>query len=425
MSHFKFQWDRFLAILFISAFLHLHAGDLPKAKPEEVGLSSQRLAMITEVLKADVVSKKIPGAVLLIARHGKLAYLESVGKIDPVAETPMTADAIFRVYSMSKPIATVAAMMLVEDGKMNLEDPVSMYLPEFAKMMVGVEKPDAGGTPTLELVPARRPISVYDLMRHTSGITYGFFGSGLVKKAYDDARLLQDDMSNADFSRRIAKLPLSFQPGTTWDYGHSIDILGRVIEVISGKSLFQFEKERLLDPLGMSDTSFYVTDPLKHARVAEPFADNRSIGRNAEFNNPRMVQQFESGGGGMVSTASDYSRFLQMLLNGGSLDGKRFLAPRTIQLMTSEHAGTSSGIAPGMLANTGYGFGLGFAVRRSVGEAPVPADPGEYNWSGAGGTTMWVNPKADMLVVFMVQTTKQNLRYRSLLRNMIYASVVQ
>ena len=425
MRHFKFQWDRFFAALFISAFLQLHAGDLPKAKPEEVGLSSERLAMITEVLQADVASKKIPGAVLLIARHGKLAYLGSVGKVDPATDKPTTVDGIFRVYSMSKPITTVAAMMLVEDGKLNLENPVAMYLPEFAKMMVGVEKQDAGGTPTLELVPARRPISVYDLMRHTSGITYGFFGTGLVKKAYDEARLLQDDQSSAEFSQRVAKLPLSYQPGTTWDYGHSTDILGRVVEVISGKSLFQFQKERLLDPLGMSDTSFVVTDPLKHARVAEPFADNRSIGRNAEFSNPRVAQKFESGGGGMVSTASDYSRFLQMLLNGGSLDGKRFLAPRTVQLMTSEHAGASSGIAPGMLAGTGYGFGLGFAVRRSTGEAPVPADPGEYNWSGAGGTTMWVNPKADLLVVFMVQTTKQNLRYRSLLRNMIYAAVLQ
>lgn len=425
MRHFIFPWYRFLAILFISGFLHLHAGDLPQAKPEEVGLSSQRLAMITEVLRADVASKKIPGAVLLIARHGKLAYLESVGKVDPATDKPMTVDGIFRVYSMSKPITTVAAMMLVEDGKLNLENPVAMYLPEFAKMMVGVEKPDAGGTPTLELVPARRPMSVYDLMRHTSGITYGFFGSGLVKKAYDEARLLQDDMSSAEFSQRVAKLPLSYQPGTTWDYGHSTDILGRVVEVISGKSLFQFEKERLLDPLGMSDTSFFVADPLKHARIAEPFADNRNIGRNAEFSNPRIAQKFEAGGGGLVSTASDYARFLQMLLNGGSLDGKRFLAPRTVQLMTSEHAGASSGIAPGMLANTGYGFGLGFAVRRSTGEAPVPADPGEYNWNGAGGTTMWVNPKADLLVVFMVQTTKQNLRYRSLLRNMIYAAVLQ
>jgi CubicO group peptidase (beta-lactamase class C family) len=425
MRHFRFPWARFFAALFVSAFLHLQAGDLPRAKPEAVGLSSQRLAMITEVLKADVASKRIPGAVLLIARHGKLAYLESVGNLDPSTESPMTADAIFRIYSMSKPITTVAAMMLVEDGKLSLENPVSMYLPEFAKMMVGVEKPDAGGAATLELVPARRPISVYDLMRHTSGLTYGFFGTGLVKKAYDDARLLQDDQSSAEFSQRVARLPLSYQPGTTWDYGHSTDILGRVVEVISGKSLFQFEKERLLDPLGMSDTSFVVTDPLKHARVAEPFADNRSMGRNAEFSNPRIAQKFESGGGGMVSTASDYSRFLQMLLNGGSLDGKRFLAPRTVQLMTSEHAGASSGIAPGMLANTGYGFGLGFAVRRSTGEAPVPADPGEYNWSGAGGTTMWVNPKADLLVVFMVQTTKQNLRYRSLLRNMIYASVLQ
>lgn len=390
-------------------------------------MSSQRLGLITGRLRADVADKKIPGAVLLIARHGKVAYLESMGTLDPAADTPMVKDGIFRIHSMSKPITSVAAMMLVEDGRMKLDDPVSMYLPEFARMVVGVEKPDSNGKLVLETVRARRGILIHDLMRHTSGITLGFFGPGLVKAAYDEANLFKEDLSNAEFSQRIAKLPLAYQPGTTWDYGHSTDILGRVIEVVSGKSLYQFEKERVLDPLKMQDTSFVVTGILKHKRVAEPFADDRNIGLNSDFNDPRKPQKWESGGGGMVSTATDYSRFLQMLLNGGSLDGKRLLGPKTIELMTSEHATEGAGIVPGPLyvPGTGYGFGLGFAVRRTTGEAAVPSGAGEYFWAGVGGTYMWVDPKAGMLVVFMMQSPRQRAHYRSLLRNMIYAAIVK
>ncbi len=403
------------------------AAELPRATPEQVDLSSARLGLITETLKADVAANKIPGAVLLIARRGKVAYFESVGKLDAAAGVPMGKDSIFRIYSMSKPITTVAAMMLVEDGKLKLDDPVALYLPEFAKMTVGVEKPDASGQPSLEIVPARRAITVQDLMRHTSGLTYGFFGPGLVKKAYNDANIGADDPDNAQFSQRIAKLPLAYQPGTTWDYSYSTDILGRIVEVVSGKSLLAFEKERLLDPLGMADTSFYVTDPVKQKRLAEPLANDRNIGVNVDVGDPRVARKLEGGGGGMVSTATDYAQFLQMLLGGGTLDGKRYLGPATIRQMTADHASAGAGIAPGplYLPGAGYGFGLGFAVRRATGEAAYPGEAGEYYWGGAGGTYMWVDPKSDMFVIFMMQSPKHRVYYRSVIRNMVYAAVLK
>ncbi len=237
-------------------------------------------------------------------------------------------------------------------------------------MKVGVEKPDpAGGKPTLELTPARRPITVQDLMRHTSGITYGFFGNGMVKKAYLEAGVTRGDYTNAEFADRIAKMPLAYQPGTTWDYSHSIDILGSIIEAVSGKSLLEYEKQRLLMPLGMNDTAFYVTEASKQPRIAEPFPNDRVFGIEAAFNDPRIQGKSESGGGGMVSTTTDYARFLQMLLSGGALDGKRILSPKTIAYMTSDQL---EGIVPGAyyLPGTGYTFGLGFAVRKTVGGPP-------------------------------------------------------
>ena len=426
---FTQRWIRRLAVaaLGLAAFMQLGAAELPLAKPEQVGLSSVRLQMLTDKLKADIAAKKLPGAVVLIARHGKVAYFESMGKLDPTNDTQMRKDAIFRIYSMSKPITTVAAMMLVEDGRLRLEDSISMYLPEFSNVVVGVEKPGPDGKPMLETVPARRPISVQDLMRHTSGLTYGFFGSGLVRKTYADAGLFNGDMNNDEFSKRIATLPLAYQPGSTWDYSHSTDILGRVVEVVSGQSLLQFEQERILKPLGMSDTSFYVTDSARQQRIAEPFANDRNIGLNADFGDPRVSRRQESGGGGMVSTARDYARFLQMLLNGGTLEGKRILGPQTIAYMTSDHSTAAAGITPGplYLPGYGYGFGLGVAVRRSNGESPVPGAAGEYNWGGAGGTYMWVDPRNDMFVVFMAQSPKQRVYLRSLLRNMVYSAVLK
>ena len=392
--------------------------------PEQAGFSAAGLARIDSYIKNEIDQNKIPGAIMMIQRKGKTAYFKSFGVRDPGTKEPMSPETIFRIYSMSKPITTVAAMMLVEEGKLQLDDPLSKYIPAFADVKVGVERKGEDGAMGLDLVPAKKPITIQDLMRHTSGLTYGFFGEGLVKKAYVDAHLFAGDVDNAEFVQRLAKLPLVYQPGTTWDYSHSVDVLGRVIEVISGKSLYQFEKERLLDPLGMKETAFYVTDPAKKSLVAEPFPNDRKIGNDAEMGDPRVVQKWESGGGGMVSTIGDYSRFAQMILNGGTLDGKRYLSPKTIAYMGSNHVGPGSGVSPGpyYLPGPGFGFGLGFAVRTEAGVSPVEGSVGEMNWSGAGGTTFWVDPKENMFVVFMAQTIQHRGRLRVALKNIVYGA---
>jgi CubicO group peptidase (beta-lactamase class C family) len=394
------------------------------AKPQEAGFSAAGLARIDAYIKNEIAGNKIPGAIMMIQRNGKTAYYRSFGVRDPGTKEPMTPNAIFRIYSMSKPITTVAAMMLVEEGKLQLDEPLSKYIPAFADVKVGVEKKGEDGKTVLDLVAAKRPITIQDLMRHTSGLTYGFFGEGLVKKAYVDANLQAGDVDNAEFADRLAKLPLVYQPGTTWDYSQSVDILGRVVEVVSGKSLYQFEKERLLDPLGMKDTAFYVTDPAKKPLVAEPFPNDRKIGAGAEMSDPRVVRKLESGGGGMVSTLGDYARFTQMVLNGGSLDGKRYLSPKTIAYMGSNHIGPAAGVVPGpyYLPGAGFGFGLGFAVRTEAGVSPIEGSVGEMNWSGAGGTTFWVDPKENMFVVFMAQTVSQRGRIRIALKNLVYGA---
>jgi CubicO group peptidase (beta-lactamase class C family) len=393
-------------------------------RPAEAGFNEAGLARLDAYIKNEIASNKIPGAIMMIQRQGKTAYFSSAGVRDPGTKEPMTPDTIFRIYSMSKPITTVAAMMLVEEGKLQLDEPLSKYIPAFANVKVGVEKKGEDGAIGLELVPAKRPITIQDLMRHTSGLTYGFFGEGLVKKAYVDAKLNADDPDNAEFAERIAKLPLAYQPGTTWDYSQSTDILGRVVEVVSGKSLYQFEKERLLDPLGMKDTTFYVTDPAKKSLVAEPFPNDRTIGNNSVMGDPRLAQKWESGGGGMVSTINDYSRFAQMILNGGTLEGRRYLSPKTIAYMGSNHIGLASGVTPGpyYLPGPGFGFGLGFAVRTEAGVSPIEGSVGEMNWSGAGGTTFWIDPKEDMFVIFMAQTVSQRGRIRIALKNVVYGA---
>jgi CubicO group peptidase (beta-lactamase class C family) len=327
---------------------------------------------------------------------------------------------------MSKPITTVAAMMLFEEGKLSLNEPVGKYIRALAKMQVATDnKPDSEADPQkLVLVPAERPISVQDLMRHTSGLTYGFFGDTPVKKLYAEAKLGNVAQTNAEFVDRIAKLPLSYQPGTTWDYSHSTDVLGRVVEVISGKSLYEFERERILSPLRMSTTSFYVTDQTNQSRIAEPFDNDRKIGNGATVGDPRVGGAWESGGGGMVSTATDYARFLQMLLNGGTLDGQQILGPKTVAYMTADQLGSAVVPGPYYLPGPGYGFGLAFAVRLDAGVSPVNGSPGDYSWGGAGGTAFWVDPKEQMFVVFMMQSPSQRMRYRPLLRDMIYAAII-
>jgi CubicO group peptidase (beta-lactamase class C family) len=401
------------------------ADPLPTANPESVGLSSERLKRITDTLKADIDKGTIPGAVLLISRKGKVAYFEALGSLDPEKKTAMTKDAIFRIYSMTKPITNVAAMILFEQGKLGLQDPVAKYIPQFKDVKVGEEKKDAEGKVTLELSPARRAMTVQDLMRHSAGLTYGFFGDSAVKKAYLAAEVYKEEFTNADFAHRIAKLPLAYQPGTTWDYSHATDILGRVVEVVSGKSLYQFMKETLLDPLGMTETTFFVTDPTKQARLAEPFSNDRTIGTGIGMSDPRVATKHELGGQGMVGTASDYARFLQMLLNGGTFEGKRYLSPTTIAYMTSDHMGEVVKRGPLDLMGAGYKFGLGFAVRTDAGVVTYAGSVGDYYWGGAGGTYFWVDPKEKMYVVFMMQSPKHRVPYRFLLRNMVYAAIVE
>jgi CubicO group peptidase (beta-lactamase class C family) len=388
------------------------------------GFSREKLARVGDYIRNEIATGKIPGAIMLIQQHGQPVYFENFGVRDTATRLPMTSDTIFRLYSMSKPITSVAAMMLVEDGKLRLDDPVSKYIPAFADAKVGVEKPGDDGRAALALEPLSRPITIEDLLRHTSGLTYGFYGDSEVRRLYAQADLFNSDMSNAEFAERIAKLPLAEQPGTLWDYGHSTDVLGRVIEVISGQSLYQFEKQRLLDPLGMTETAFYVADEAKRPLIAEPMPEDRSLSPLAKISDPMLPRRWESGGAGMVGTVGDYARFAQMLLNGGTLDGRRYLKPETIAEMTSDHIGPETGIARDgwYFPGPNSGFGLGFAVRTST--PPNTSWPlGEYRWDGVAGTFFFIDPKDDMFVVFMVQTPSERGRIQLALKTLIYQAL--
>lgn len=379
--------------------------------------SREGLAQVRNYLANEVATAKIPGAVLLIQQHGRPALFESYGLRNPNSQSPMTKDAIFRLYSMSKPITSVAAMMLVDDGKMSLDDPLSKFIPAFSDTRVAVER-DENGKAVLATEPLIRPIRVRDLLRQTSGITYGFYGDSPVRKLYAASGLFEGDFDNAEFAQRLAKLPLAEQPGTVWDYGHSTDILGRVIEVISGKSLYQFEKERLLDPLGMRDTAFHV-DGSKRDRVVEPLPGDRFKGSIAGLGDPVLRRRWESGGAGMVGTIGDYARFAQMLLSGGTLDGRQYLKPETVKLMASDQLGPATKVAHDQYYFPGSdsSFGLGFAVR-TVGNPPLPA--GEYRWDGVGGTFFFIDPSHDLFAICMMQSPSQRQRIQRELKMLIY-----
>jgi CubicO group peptidase (beta-lactamase class C family) len=399
----------------------LHAESLSVATS---GFSQAGLQRLGDYMRNEIATGKIPGAIVLIQQHGHPVYFEKFGVRDVKSRHPMTDDTIFRLYSMSKPVTSVAAMMLVEDGKLALGDPLAKYIPAFANVKVGVEKRDGAGKLTLALEPLRRSISIEDLLRHTSGLTYGFYGDGAVRKLYAKADLYRGDFDDADFADRLAKLPLAEQPGTLWDYGHSTDILGRVIEVVSGESLFQFEKERLLDPLGMTATTFYVTDETKRPLIAEPMPDDRFTSPVAGIRDPMRLRRWESGGAGMVGTTADYARFAQMLLNGGTLDGKQYLKPETVALMTSDHIGPKTKVARDYFYFPGgdSGFGLGFAVRTS--QPPNTSLPvGEYRWDGVAGTFFFIDPKDDMFVLCMMQTPSQRGRIQTELKKLVYEAL--
>jgi CubicO group peptidase (beta-lactamase class C family) len=423
------------AIATCLAFSALAQG-LPKAnKPEDVGFSSERLKRVTDAFQSEVDKGAIPGAVVLIARNGKIAYFEAFGFQNRESKEPMKTDAIFRIASMSKPITSVAVMMLVEEGKIQLLDPVSRYLPEFKGVQVGVEKLNTTtGNPELIGEPPRQEMTIQDLLRHTSGLTYGIFGKSLVKQAYNEANLFDRNQTLAEFVSKIAKLPLAYHPGTTWEYSHSTDVLGRIVEVVSGATLDQFVANRIAKPLGLPDTGFYV--PAENLdRLAETQIDPTTGKRWPTFdvtNRPNWL----AGGSGMVSTASDYVRFAQMLLNGGELDQVRLLSPRTVSFMTSDHLWPGVAFSPVTLnlfeplgiaptPKVGQGFGLGFVVRTQEGRNPMPGSPGEYFWAGIWGTAFWVDPKEKLITVLMMQAAPLQARYyRSLIRNLTSQALI-
>ena len=390
--------------------------------PAAATISPEGLKRLADMIRSEIAAQKIPGGVLLIQQHGKPVIFESFGVRDPDTGEAMTPDSLFQIYSMSKAVTSVAVMMLVDDGKISLDDSVSKYIHSFENTKVGVDLSDEAGKYPLKLEPLKRPITIRDLLRHTSGISYGFFGETQVQKIYANPLLFAGDYDNAEFADRIAVLPLADQPATRWNYGHSTDVLGRVVEVVSGQTLYQFEKQRLFDPLGMTDTAYYVPDESKWARIANGFLVDRF--RVAGIKDPRLPRRWESGGAGLVSTIHDYARFLQMLLNGGELDGKRYLKRETVALMTSDQIGPETGIIhdPFYFPGPTSGFGLGFAVRTS----PPPNTNwplGEYRWDAAGGSFYFVDPVDDMFGIFMVMAPTQGGRIQLNLKSMIYEAM--
>jgi CubicO group peptidase (beta-lactamase class C family) len=393
----------------------VNSSPLPPAAPEEIGLSSARLARLGEVMNGEVERGRVPGAVALIARRGRLGYFESFGHRDAASGAPMATDTIFRIYSMTKPVTSVAAMMLWEEGRFLLNDPIAKYLPEFSEPQVAVVRDGV-----LERISAERSITIQDLLRHTSGLTYEFRGPGPVQKMYMSAKVYSRAQSNAAHAAALGKLPLLHQPGTHWEYSRSTDVIGRLIEVLSDSSLGVFFERRILAPLGMVDTAFHVP-PDRHSRLAEAFAKDPDSGGGVQLLEVRDPPTFESGGAGLVSTAGDYARFLQMLLDRGSFEGTRFLSRKTIELMTADHLGPITG-APDLLL-PGHGFGLGFAVRLHAGIAHVPGSVGQYFWGGLAGTTFWVDPAEQLLAVLLIQAPGRRDYYRTLFRDLVYSAV--
>jgi len=375
------------------------AADLPRVRPEVVGLSTQRLGRIGEVMQRYVDEGRLGGAVTLVAREGKVAYLQAFGKLDPATGVPMPTDAIFRIASQTKALTSVAVMILFEEGRLLLDDPVSRYIPEFKSTTVAVLDGSKRG-PGYKIVPAKRPITIRDLLTHTAGISYG---DGPAKDLYQKAGLQGWFLADrpepvGTYIRKLASLPFDAQPGEKHVYGYNTDILGYLIEVVSGMSLADFLRSRITEPLAMADTSFFLPED-KAGRLsavfgigkdgkAEPVADPRET---AYCKGPRICY---AGGAGLVSTAEDYARFLLMLQSGGEWGGVHILSPKTVELMTADHAGDLYG---------GNGFGLGFWVTKELGRNGLPGSVGAYGWGGAYHTTYWVDPVEKLVAVFMTQ----------------------
>lgn len=378
-------------------------------------LNAPAAARIREVLQGHIDGGRIPGAVAMISLGGQTEFFAALGQQDPMAGTAMQSDAIFRIYSMTKPIVSLATLMLVEQGRLQLIDPVSKYLPVFAGQKVALEQ---GGE--LRLVPAQREATVHDLLRHTAGFTYEFLGSSAVQKQYSDVDLAARDRSNAEFCAVLASIPLAHQPGSCWQYSRATDVLGALLEVVSGQSLGVLLQQMVLGPLGMKDTGFAVA-PDQQSRMAEPFAKDPDSGEDVVLMDGRVVPRFESGGGGLLSTAADYARFLHLMRNYGTFEGVRLVSRKTVAWMTADHLGAIP--ANGDMLLPGHGFGLGFAVRTHTGLAPQAGSVGAYFWTGIAGTSFFVDPAEDLFAMLLTQAPGQRMFFRNLFRQLVYGAL--
>ena len=407
----------------------IFAAELPAGSPTEFGMS--RLERVTALFKADTEAKRVPGAVVMIARNGRVVYQEAFGQLDPATGAPMRIDSIFRIYSMTKPITGVAVLMLMEQGKIRLSDPVSRYLPALQDMKVMVEAVDAQGRRTTDTVPAAREITILDLLRHTSGISYGG-GSSMAEQAMAKAGLgiqlgsdggtpLAQRLTDQQVVQALGKLPLMFQPGTSWQYGRSTDVLLALVEAVSGQRADAFMQERIFAPLGMTDTFFNVPRD-KLDRVAQPGPDPDTH-ETAKLTDVTRTRSFLGGGEGLLSTAPDYMRFALMLANGGEGNGVRLLSRETVASMTSDQLGPALSQGPNFFPGPSYGFGLTVEIRTQPGRPNDPGTIGDYGWSGAAGTTFWVDPAKRLVAIMLIQAPNQGAYYRAALRDLVYQSL--
>lgn len=417
-----------VVILALWSMASTWANELPTADPESLGFSAERLARVRPAIQREIEKGQYPGAVMLVVRNGHIVYYDTAGQLDPASGKPMPKDAIFRLYSMTKPFTSVAVMMLMEEGRLRLTDPVSKYLPALSNMQVSIERKDPyTGAAKYVNEPVDREINIQDLLRHTSGMVYGgFTAHAKVKELYAKEGVDWKGVTPAEQIERLAKVPLAHQPGTVFEYGLSTDVLGRIVEVIAGMPLSQFLQERVFGPLRMTDTAFIVPQA-KRGRLAQPFATDPATKTPIDLLDVTVAQKNDAGGAGSAGSASDYARFLQMLLNGGELDGVRLLSPTTVRYMTADHLGPevkTSGVTtlPG-----GTGFGLGFAVRNETGRFEVTGNAGEYYWAGAAGTGFYVDPKDGIICVWMTQAQPGMARRydRYLFKQMVYQAITE
>ncbi len=381
--------------------------------PDAPTLSAERLGALARRLDRDAAAGAIAGAATVVGRGSGIVFAHEAGFRDAAVRDPLRPDAVWRIFSMTKPIVSVAAMVLVERGELRLDQPVADLVPAFARLRVAA----GGGT-----VPAIGIPTLQDLMRHTAGLAYGYLGGGPAGRALAADGFLGEDLPLSAFVDRLAALPLEYQPGTVWHYSHATEVLGRVVEIATGRSLGDALRDLVLDPLAMTDTGFLLPERDRF-RVAQPLP--QPPGARPRFFDPCLPRRHESAGGGLVSTAADYARFCRMLLGRGTLDGARLLSPAAVALMTADHLGWEMGRADWYPPGPGYGFGLGFAVRTAAGEAPFPGTPGDCFWSGVGGTFFWIDPALDLFAVLLMQSSSAEQRghYRALARAMVYAAV--